>query len=467
MEWRDKRKRKGRSWLALAGVLLGLGLPESRADSVEPPGRVLPGPSLERWYEGRREEAQEEPRPGAEGGKLVLQGARGKVALATELSSPIFDSVGRGRAVIGGARRGNTLRVLRRAGKSRCYESPKRGRWYELEGGGYVCDARSFRVTLPPVEPVDQLQPDLSEVLPYRYARVSNKGAPRLSRLPTAREARLLDQRHARVRPVVERMAGDYFVALGEVEDVAGERFYRTARQHYVREKDLEILVPPAMHGERLGEEGHRLPLAFVYGGDAPLHCREGGAWKVCGVARKHARFEALETFEHGGRQLVRGEGDVAVEAHSLRMARRVERPAEVPAGEKWLHVDLSEQTLVAYEGDTPVYATLVSTGRKGFTTPTGLYRTTRKWLTRTMRGRDPVDGIYDVEEVPWVMYYLRGYAVHGAYWHDDFGKVRSHGCTNVAPIDMRWLYEWSSLRVPEGWHGTNEGPGTWMYFTR
>jgi hypothetical protein len=261
-------------------------------------------------------------------------------------------------------------------------------------------------------------------------------------------------------------MAGDYFVALDSLEEMEGERFYRTVRKHYVRERDLELLEPPKMHGEPLGEE-YRLPLAFVYGEDTPLHCQAGGAWAPCGVARKHARFVALETFEHEGRQLVRGAGEIAVALDTLRIAREVERPEEVPAGEKWLHIDLSEQTLVAYEGDRPVYATLVSTGREGYSTPTGLYRTTRKWLTRTMRGRDPVDGIYDVEEVPWVMYYLRGYAVHGAYWHDDFGKVRSHGCTNVAPIDMRWVYGWASLKVPEGWHGTNAGPGTWMYFTK
>src|SRR5690606_41101058 len=71
------------------------------------------------------------------------------------------------------------------------------------------------------------------------------------------------------------------------------------------------------------------------------------------------------------------------------------------------------------------------------------------------MRGKDPVDGVYDVEEVPWALFYFRGYAIHGAYWHNNFGRVRSHGCTNLAPLDARWLYEWSSHQVPEGWHPT------------
>jgi len=453
-------------WLSLA-MALTMG-PEASADSVAPAARVLRGPSLERWY-GQTSEEAEADAAWTERDEMRLQGKKtpGKVAVARWLTAPIYDSVRRGRALVGGVRRGNTVRVRRRIRSPRCYEGRRRGRWYELEGGGsYVCSARSFRVTAPPVEPGDQLQPDLTEVLPYRYASVSNKGAPRLSRLPTSSELRLLDDPEADTQVVKERMVGDYFVALDRLEEVEGERFYRTVRQEYVREKDLEILEPPKMHGEPLGE-AYRLPLAFVYGEDAPLYCLAGEEWAECGVARKHARFVALETFEHEGRQFVRGEGDIAVALDSLRMARKKKRPGKVPAGEKWLHIDLSEQTLVAYEGDRPVYATLVSTGREGYSTPTGLYRTTRKWLTRTMRGKDPVDGVYDVEEVPWVMYYLRGYAVHGAYWHDDFGKVRSHGCTNVAPIDMRWVYEWAALKVPEGWHGTNEGPGTWIEFTK
>ncbi len=62
-------------------------------------------------------------------------------------------------------------------------------------------------------------------------------------------------------------------------------------------------------------------------------------------------------------------------------------------------------------------------------------------------------------------MYYHHGYALHGAYWHDGFGRVRSHGCTNIAPADARWLYRWTTPTVPRGWHGRRE-EGSWVHNT-
>ena len=146
---------------------------------------------------------------------------------------------------------------------------------------------------------------------------------------------------------------------------------------------------------------------------------------------------------------------------------RPTERPSGVPANGKWIHVDLSEQTLVAYEGDKPVYATVISSGKEGYEPPTGLYQVQQKYISTTMNATDPIDGFYEVEEVPWTLYYHGGYALHGAYWHTDFGKVRSHGCTNIAPVDARWLYYWSEPEVPSAWHAVRFQPETtWVHFT-
>jgi lipoprotein-anchoring transpeptidase ErfK/SrfK len=130
------------------------------------------------------------------------------------------------------------------------------------------------------------------------------------------------------------------------------------------------------------------------------------------------------------------------------------------------MHVDLDAQVLVAYEGDRPVFATLVATGKKGYRTPTGFYRIRRKYVARRMQGPDPDHGRYDIGDVPWTMYYHGGLAIHGAYWHDAFGAVRSHGCTNVPPQAARWLFQWSDPEIPRGWKGIHEA-GTWVYFTR
>jgi hypothetical protein len=145
--------------------------------------------------------------------------------------------------------------------------------------------------------------------------------------------------------------------------------------------------------------------------------------------------------------------------------------PFDLRPGEKWIDVDLTRQALVAFEGDRPVFATLVSSGRrnpqdkeKDFPTPTGTFRIREKHVTATMDGDVASDGPYSIEDVPWVMYFQGSIALHGAFWHDAFGAPRSHGCVNLAPDDARTLFGWVDPPLPEGWHGvfaTDRRPGT------
>lgn len=115
-------------------------------------------------------------------------------------------------------------------------------------------------------------------------------------------------------------------------------------------------------------------------------------------------------------------------------------------SGEHWVDVDLTNQSLVAYEGDTPVLTTLVSTGREGFETPTGEFHVLVKLESQTMEG--VIGGeYYNVPDVPWVMYFTdEGHALHGTYWHNNFGNVMSHGCVNL-PMDVaEWMYGWADI---------------------
>lgn len=135
--------------------------------------------------------------------------------------------------------------------------------------------------------------------------------------------------------------------------------------------------------------------------------------------------------------------------------------PGDLAPGEKWIDVDLTRQALVAFEGDRPVFATLISSGRRNtqdkehdFPTPTGIFRIREKHVTATMDGDVASDGPYSIEDVPWVMYFQGSYALHGAFWHDAFGYPRSHGCVNLAPEDARTLFGWADPPLPDGWHG-------------
>lgn len=277
--------------------------------------------------------------------------------------------------------------------------------------------------------------PDTSRPLPYTYVKVTRDDALRLRRIPTSSEQALLAT-GARPRGLVDRqMKGVFFLA---VEGLSGA-YLRTIRGRYVARADVELPPSTLLSGEALGRT--RLPLAFVFGEDRPLFRIVGGELRQCGIARRYARFHVDQVIAHEDGPLVAGPDHVLLRRDDVRVATRRAPPAGIDGDEKWMHVDLPEQILVAYEGQRPIFATLVSTGRDGHTTPTGLYHIRSKHVTTTMRGKDDGEGWYEVEEVPWTMYYSRCYAIHGAYWHDGFGDVRSHGCTNLAPVDARWLF--------------------------
>lgn len=142
--------------------------------------------------------------------------------------------------------------------------------------------------------------------------------------------------------------------------------------------------------------------------------------------------------------------------------------PANLQPGEKWIDVNLARQTLVAFEGETPVFATLVSTGRRLPThqTPKGMWRIREKHISTRMSGDgvSPGENPYSIDDVPYVMYYEGSYALHTAFWHSDYGRVRSHGCTNLSPLDAKRVFNWADPPLPTGWHGvyaTKETPGT------
>jgi hypothetical protein len=139
--------------------------------------------------------------------------------------------------------------------------------------------------------------------------------------------------------------------------------------------------------------------------------------------------------------------------------------PPTLASGERWIDVDLDAQILVAFEGDTAVYATMVSSGGKDTPTETGVYRMWLKESEADMKGLNGEDP-YSVATVPWTQFFSpeKELALHTAYWHDGFGHARSHGCVNLAPRDARWLYFWSDPQVPPGWTmaaGVVEAPGS------
>jgi lipoprotein-anchoring transpeptidase ErfK/SrfK len=108
---------------------------------------------------------------------------------------------------------------------------------------------------------------------------------------------------------------------------------------------------------------------------------------------------------------------------------------------ERWIDVDLSSQTVSAYQGHNVAKTFLVSTGTWRHPTVTGRFRIHTKFELDNMRGPG-----YFLRDVPYTMYFHKGYGLHGTYWHENFGAPMSHGCVNLAVEDARWLYSFAEI---------------------
>ena len=119
--------------------------------------------------------------------------------------------------------------------------------------------------------------------------------------------------------------------------------------------------------------------------------------------------------------------------------------PAVPASDERWIDVNLTTQMLTAYEGQTPVLYSAISSGLWQFPTVTGEFHTWIKYESQDMTGYH-LGYNYDLKDVPYVMYFFEDYAIHGAYWHNNFGTPMSHGCVNMNIPDAEWLYNWAPL---------------------
>lgn len=109
--------------------------------------------------------------------------------------------------------------------------------------------------------------------------------------------------------------------------------------------------------------------------------------------------------------------------------------------GTRWIDVDLTNQRVYAYEGDAVVNSFIVSTGTWLTPTVTGQYNIYVKYRSTKMSGPG-----YYLPDVPYVMYFYKGYGLHGTYWHNNFGTPMSHGCVNLRTDEAAWLFGWASI---------------------
>ena len=269
---------------------------------------------------------------------------------------------------------------------------------------------------------------------------------------------------------VERRMVRGFYVALDQVIYPFAGKMWRSTRGSYIPFDHLLVHQGGTdFEGVWVGhdDEPRKLPLAFVLRGTNRYSFPEGkGPTRGDAVAR----FSIIALTGKAPAPEQKGFSETA-EGYFLRdehitSTKPGAPPPGLKPGEKWIDVNLTTQSLVAFEGDKPVFATIVSTGRhddndpsKDHRTPSGSFRIREKHVSNTMDDDTATDGPYSIEDVPWVMYFEKGYALHGAFWHSAFGKEHSHGCINMQPVDARQLFRWVGPTIPDAWHAVRATP--------
>ncbi|MEM9696229.1 MAG: L,D-transpeptidase, partial [Myxococcota bacterium] len=406
--------------------------------------------------------------------------------------------------------------VVERSAEPLHHERCRRG-WYQVKPRGYVC--LNHAATLDPEHPVVQLATrELPHRgLPYDYVIARYPPPPLYARLPSEAAQRKHEGNVAAYRRKHERLrrkpgfvplppvgvtppqlaSGEVIPGLNGVDhgpyaqlvgrarvksgfallgryDHGGRPYGLTTGLGLIPLDRTRVVAPSPFRGIHLSDE-LPLPIGIVVRNAVYRrvpHPESGGfavrgvvpfrsALGLTGVKRRHAGDTYWEVRDGSW-----------LRADDIRIIRKYRRaPQWAERGRTWIDVSILRQTLVAYEGRRPVYATLVSTGIDGIAdhedshaTIQGTFLIHTKHRSVTMDSDERGDA-FDLRDVPYVQYFTEGYALHGAYWHDDFGRPRSHGCVNLSPLDAAWLFHWSEPRVPEAWHAAlSLKQGTYVY---
>jgi hypothetical protein len=362
--------------------------------------------------------------------------------------------------------------------------------WVQIQPRGWICGDYVKASTKPAFgQEVPQL--DRGEIVPGVYGKVTAPSSVTYS-LAKPEKKKKPDKKKKKKGPVTSPDGDDDVVepkAAHMVEDapivgslnvrqydeliVDGKTYWKIAQKEnqYVLASAISKHVPSKYSGGRLGDDtGWAVPIAFVWprGGmqQAWATAKSTGAGAV---RQLNARtlVPILETANDpkGKPTAFRISETEWMNVADIRLFQPTAPPPTLGKKERWIDVDLDAQILVAFEGDVAIYATMVSSGGKETPTETGVYRMWLKESEADMKGLNGEDP-YSVATVPWTQFFSpeKGLALHTAYWHDGFGKQRSHGCVNLAPRDARWLYYWSDPQVPPGWTmaaGVVEAPGS------
>jgi hypothetical protein len=285
----------------------------------------------------------------------------------------------------------------------------------------------------------EALDPSLSHV-PYNYIRLSGKKDTLLYN--SAKDAR--DEKHS--SQSIE--AGFDYASWTDCSVENRRAVYMIGSGVYMRGGDsCSQIAMPSFEGLAFSRTPSR-PFAWILGTVHP-NTLPGDNQPASGQTLY--RFAVVQIY--GDRQ-VEGKTWYQIGASAWvtedKLAMVTPDPARPPGvkDDRWISINLYEQTLAVYENGQLVFATMVASGLPGWWTQPGTFQVYSKLKHDDMTGSFAADrsDYYYLQDVPWVLYFDKARALHGAYWHNGYGYPRSHGCVNMSPSDAHWLYDWADV---------------------
>lgn len=393
--------------------------------------------------------------------------------------------------------------------------------WYAIEPRGYVC-VDGKRATLDrhdrEFELIQRYSPRTDQPSPHRYGE--SLGAERYAALPTAAEQRTrendltshlkrieaarqgqadallenVDLKPANAEPIVfpslptglqiprNTLRSRSAFAYSTEADFEGRTWLLTADLMWMPKDRVTLYPEITFRGVHLDKDV-QLPIALFRRKARPQYKKTpDGRFAITAQQFERLSFVPLtgakETVDDVVYLETKLPGIYVAESDAVVPTPQAKTPwgAEVgkadttpaqPKGRKtWIEASVYGGWLIAYEGTSPVFTTLISPGRGGIpvegknpvetaSTPIGRFSITGKFITATMEA--PHELIHS--DVPWTQNFSGPHAVHGAYWHNDWGDLKSGGCINVSPIDGKWLFSFTEPLIPKDWHAVRWDP--------
>ncbi|MEA3441439.1 MAG: L,D-transpeptidase [Chloroflexota bacterium] len=292
----------------------------------------------------------------------------------------------------------------------------------------------------PPTGPFTPTALDPSySLLPYYYARVTRDNAPVFSSLDAAVQS----------GPVLRRIEpGFVYVTYIDAAEVDGKRYYMIEPGAWMRGADVSrVGVPQTFQGLLFSQtpEGQ-----FGWLRNQVESKRTPGYYPDDKTGQVYYAYTVVQIYD-----MQRADDmnwylvapDQWIEGRQISRVIPNPTPPQGVDGDRWIDINLEEQTIAIYEDHQLVFASMTATGREPTWTQPGLFQIYEKKETEHMKGsftRDRSD-FYSLEDVPWTMYFDQARALHGAYWHNRFGYPQSRGCVNLSTADANWLFQWAN----------------------